>query len=169
MTELAKTEVGRLKLLAMGYEYDYATKHIVSIFNGRKFSYTDTEHIACKLYLCIAYAHPSRTISDEPFTHSDQNWPVPGDDESRSWMPRVEQLFKRIRQATTKLGSSADDPYFKNHYSKYLEYNDDEFIGPLGEGFRQIVYVNPGDEDGDKVDTDPKDEDDKDNEDNSSE
>lgn len=158
MTELAKPEVedGNTKLLAMGYKYDKQLKHIVSIFNGRKFSYTDTEHIACKLYLCIAYAHPSRTISDEPYTHSDHCWPVPSKndsdpgkhEETRSWLTRVEGLFQQIRQATTQLGNSG---YFEQ-YSHYLEYHDDGYVqGSLGEGFRQVI---PEESDNDEEDQD---------------
>ena len=110
-------------LLAMGYRYDNLSQHIVSIFTGRIFSLTDTEHICCKVYICIALAHPSRTITDWPTTHAAHCWPIPGDDNKREWMMRVLDCFGVIRAAcATDEGLACLEKY--NHQLKFHDQDD---------------------------------------------
>ena len=89
------------------------------------FSMTDTEHICCKLYICIALAHPSHTITDWPTTHSPHCWPIPGNDDDREWMKRVLDCFALIRKASTTHGMAE---WLKKNYNKQLRYHDDDFL-----------------------------------------
>ena len=69
-------KLSRTKLLCLGYVKTKDGK-ILSLFNGREYSYTDTEHWCCKLYLQTMMSHASRTISDSQNTSVHHAWPLP--------------------------------------------------------------------------------------------
>ena len=62
---------------------------INSVFTGRVYSYTDSEHIHCKIYVCLELSHTSRTISDVPKCYSASTWPVPS--QLRFWCQKFSQ------------------------------------------------------------------------------
>jgi hypothetical protein len=92
-------------LFCLGYK-KRSDGTIVSVFNGRKRSYTDTEHLCCKLYICIVLTHPSRTVSDSPNTHSHFAWPLPphprgddtGGDDPRAFVHDARKVFAEINK-----------------------------------------------------------------------
>lgn len=116
-------EQGLTILCSMGYVIDSAsgTRKIVSIFSGREFSLTDTEHLCCKYYVCICHAHPTRTGSDCPETHASHCWPIQGDDNNRPWMEWVSTIFDKIRQASESKEHVGQN-YYENKYPKELTF-----------------------------------------------
>ena len=63
-----------VELSLMGYFEEGG--ELFSVFTGRRFTYLDTEHILCKVYICLAIAHASRTISNNPTCRSTFTWPI---------------------------------------------------------------------------------------------
>ena len=77
----------------LGWKLDEELGRVVSIVTGRAFSMTDTEHICCKVYVCIANSHPSRTISDTPRCSSGYCWPLP---DNHGWAEQHEKFFRVV-------------------------------------------------------------------------
>jgi hypothetical protein len=118
----AMQALGDTALFCLGYKKnDDGT--IVSVFNGRKRSYTDTEHLCCKLYISIVLTHPSRTVSDSPNTHSHFAWPLPphprGDD-PRAFVNDARKVFAEIN----KKMCTPDGLDLLSHYPECLEYRE---------------------------------------------
>ena len=114
-------------LSCMGYERKFQDVEencgdvvvIVSVMTGREFSYTDTEHVSCKVYICIIHSHSTRTISDQPYCHNPHSWPLPGD---YSWTTPLEPFFQNIRDSFIKLNVSSEGKYLEDHYPSQLHY-----------------------------------------------
>jgi hypothetical protein len=51
--------------LAKACGWELADDELVSIWYGRPFSHTDTEHILCKIWLAILHSHASRNVSED--------------------------------------------------------------------------------------------------------
>jgi len=102
-------------LEAMGYTYDPEQKKIFSLFNGREFSLTDTEHVCCKLYVVIAISGPTRTGSEQPCAHNSHCWPLPCD---YSWVEPIQRCFRKMKEAYQKLPRD----YLFQNYPAQLKY-----------------------------------------------
>ena len=79
-------------LAMMGYAKTEKGK-IYSLLSGRLYSYIDTEHILCKVYVLLTISYPSRTISDNPFCSSSFTWPMAEDHE---WTEEFREEMKRV-------------------------------------------------------------------------
>ena len=120
-------------LSCMGYERKHQDREgdadgavlIVSVMTGREFSYTDTEHVSCKVYICIIHSHSTRTISDQPYCHNPHSWPLPGD---YSWTTSLEPFFKKIRDSFVKLNAATEGKYLEDHYPPQLHYYKSFYI-----------------------------------------
>jgi hypothetical protein len=66
-----------LELKMMGYRR--IGTRLFSIFSHRLYSYIDTEHILCKVYVLLTISYPSRTISKNPMCGNTFTWPMPKD------------------------------------------------------------------------------------------
>jgi len=77
----------------LGWELIHAERDFVSVISRRKFSFTDTEHICCKIYLCVATSYSSRSISELPrlWNNGGHCWPVL---QPTDWAEGVENAFK---------------------------------------------------------------------------
>lgn len=51
--------------------------YIGSLFSGRPYEMCDTEHILCKIWLCVIHSHQSRNLSKAKQMHNNHTWPLP--------------------------------------------------------------------------------------------
>lgn len=102
-------------LLLAGWRWDGTTFEFVSVLTGRCFSMSDTEHLCCKVYICVVIAHSSRTISKTPHCYAQHCWPVPTE---QHWAASTEHAFAAIRE----LYHTFPKGFFKDIYPQQLNY-----------------------------------------------
>jgi hypothetical protein len=97
----------RLQAYLIGQEEDFVTAsgwkrvtnvstqepELVSLYGGSAFSMNDTEHILCKVWLCIMSSHSSRNVSAEKSTFATHCHPLPA---PQDWEPLMAPCMKKI-------------------------------------------------------------------------
>jgi hypothetical protein len=108
---------------------------LVSIFTGRLFSYIDSEHILCKVYICLQISSSSRTISDAPECFNSFTWPQP--EECEFWTARfaAEPMKAFILDTYDALlgDGTMGSTYILDHYPHKLHYKSHKATAPVGE------------------------------------
>jgi hypothetical protein len=97
---------------------------IRSIFTRREYSYIDTEHILCKIYVCLELSHTSRTISDKPKCHSSSTWPIT--QQCRFWSAKFSLSMKQfVLKSFEEIMSAKPEfrTYIKKFYPPKLTYD----------------------------------------------
>jgi hypothetical protein len=123
--------LSKLELAMMGYKV--VGGKLFSIFSHRIYSYIDTEHILCKVYVLLTISYPSRTISDTPRCSSTFTWPIAAGcnywtEDFRSEMQRyVLDSYERILQ---KGGPKDWREILLDSYPVQLTYDYDDCIRP---------------------------------------
>ena len=97
---------------------------LYSIFTGRVYSYTDSEHILCKIYVCLELSHTSRTISELPKCYSPSTWPIPS--QCRFWCEKFSlDMQTHIIDSFLRVASCKPSfrTYIRENYPRKLTYS----------------------------------------------
>ena len=97
---------------------------LYSLFTGRIYSYIDTEHILCKVYVLLTISYPSRTISESPFCSSSFTWPLT--EECGYWTGEFKKEFAEVIVAAYE-AKLEQDSHWREHmlqqYPQQLSYD----------------------------------------------
>ena len=80
---------------------------LFSLYSGREFGMGDTEHILCKVWLCIVYSHSSRNIAEEKTPFADHCHPLP---EVQDWEALMAPCMKKIWASYVKTAQLINPP-----------------------------------------------------------
>ena len=120
--ELLKLD--EVKLQACGHQK--IGNCIVSSVTGREFSFTDTEHIMCKIYICAISVHPSRTSSNSKEKSSSHCWPMC---EPHQGMEAVQEEFEKIWTSFEENKSNLRN-HIKDNCPPDFDYQVTYFVDP---------------------------------------
>ena len=119
-----------LRILGFTKDGAHSKPKIISILTGREYSYTDTEHIMCKVYACAILVHPSRTCSitkDRAHAHC---WPL---FESFAGAESALEEF----ETTWKFFNGGDSKdlkdYIRKHYPTDFNYQEFRWVDHVDE------------------------------------
>ena len=129
---LSKTD-----LAMMGYvEIDSV---LCSSFSGRLYSYIDTEHILCKVYILLTLSYPSRTISETPFCSNTFTWPLVA--ECNHWTDGFKEELVDIVIGAYEKKLSEDSHWREQLLQKYPAQLKYGFAADIVSTFPELVPV----------------------------
>ena len=107
----------------IGISYDRDSDEFRCCATGAIIDMSFTEHLCCKVYLCIVYSHPSRNAAQNPYVFSSHCWPLPG---MQEWLTMVasqnEGLIEQF-SAIRSLLSKMPEHFLHGKFPSQLQYH----------------------------------------------
>lgn len=124
----------KTELFILGYYLDENNDLRSRLGKRRLYSMSDTEHILCKIYICAALVHPSRTCSESKELTSPHCWPIPG---SYDWLDFITNDFEAIwgKFLETNL------PCLEEHFPTDFNYQDAYYVEAICTGHDGVKFA----------------------------